>query len=386
MSPDISGSVEPRFEPVRAAFAAAFEGRPTMGAALHVRLRGRPVVDLWGGVADERDGRPWQRDTPSVIFSCTKGLVSILAARLVEEGRLAYDALVTNYWPRFGATGKAGTTVADLLSHRAGLSAPRDDLRFEDILDWDRMVGILADQYPLWCPGTAYAYHAITHGWLAGELIRRGTGLTVGRYFDEAIARPLGVDAWIGLPAAARGRPAHLQVAASITELWQDEALKPGPNWPFRAMTMGGALPAALATPEGGFNDPRLQAAEVPGAGGIATAAALASIWSATVTPTDGVRLIGPGVVDIATRTQSEGPPFFPAEPPYARWGMGFQLDSEARRYLSPRSFGHDGAGGQVGFADPDAQLGFGFVTNWMMGPEDTRATRIIEALRRALG
>ena len=104
------------------------------------------------------------------------------------------------------------------------------------------------------------------------------------------------------------------------------------------------------------------------------------------MTPTDGVRLIGPGVVDIATRTQSEGPPFFPAEPPYACWGMGFQLDSEARRYLSPRSFGHDGAGGQVGFADPDAQLGFGFVTNWMMGPEDTRATRIIEALRRALG
>ncbi|MBK8085516.1 MAG: beta-lactamase family protein [Devosia sp.] len=385
MTAAISGTVEPRFEPVRAAFVAAFRDRPTMGAALHVRVGGRPVVDLWGGVADERDGRPWHRDTPSVVFSCTKGLVSILAARLVEDGRLAYDAPVAQYWPRFGAAGKAGTTVAELLAHRAGLPAPRLDLSFEDILDWDRMADLLADQAPLWCPGTAYAYHAITHGWLAGEVIRRVTGRTVGGYFERAIARPLGADAWIGLPEAMRGRPAHLQVADSLAALWRNEQMKPGPNWPCRAMTLGGALPAALVTPDGGFNDPRLQAAEVPGAGGIATATALAAIWSATVTPTDGVRLIGPGAIDIATRTQSEGPPFFAAEPPYARWGMGFQLDSEARRYLSAASFGHDGAGGQVGFADPDAELGFGFVTNWMMGPEDTRATRIIDALRDAL-
>lgn len=385
MSVAIEGTIAPGFEAVGAAFAAAFEGHSTMGAGLHIRLEGEPVVDLWGGVADERNGRRWTADTPSVVFSCTKGLMSILAARLVQEGRLAYQLPASRYWPEFAAEGKSEATVTDLLSHRAGLSGPRQDLSFEDLLDWDRMVGILANQYPLWCPGTAYAYHAITHGWLVGELVRRVTGQSPGHYFRSLITEPLGVEAWVGLPASEAERPAHLQVAPSITALWADEAKKPGPNWPYRAMTMGGALPADLVTSDGGFNDPRLQAAEVPGAGGIATARALGTIWSATVTPTEGVRLLEPEVVSMATRTQSAGAPYFTAEPPFSRWGMGFQLDSEARRYLGEGSFGHDGAGGQVGFADPGSRVGFGFVTNWMMGPEDKRATTIIDALRQAL-
>ena len=150
-------------------------------------------------------------------------------------------------------------------------------------------------------------------------------------------------------------------------------------------MTRGRALPGALGTPEGGFNDPRVQAADIPGAGGIATADALASIWSSTVTETDGVRLLDPATRALATAVQSEGPPVFPEPPPHARWGMGLQLASEARRVLTSRSFGHDGAGGQVTFADPDARLGFAFVTNWMIGPGDLRATRIIDALRGVL-
>ena len=147
-------------------------------------------------------------------------------------------------------------------------------------------------------------------------------------------------------------------------------------------MTLGGALPADLVTADGGFNKQRIRAAEIPGAGGLASAEALATIWSATVVPTRGVHLLEPAVIAQATQTRSTGMPVFGGEPPYSRWGCGFQLDSEARRYLSDGCFGHDGAGGQVGFADPVRRIGFGYVTNWMMGPEDLRATRILDALR----
>lgn len=385
MSTAVSGTVAPGFEPVAKAFATAFEGRPEMGAALHVRRDGETIVDLWGGIADARTGRAWQQDTPSVIFSCTKGLVSILAARLVEEGRLDYEAPVSRYWPEFAAAGKAGVTVGDALAHRAGLSAPRADLTEDDIVDWDRMAAVLAAQEPLWPLGSGYAYHALTHGWLAGEIIRRVTGRSVGQYFADLVTTPLGVDAWIGLPESERPRAAHLRVSPPLSALWAEEAAKPAPNWPYKAMTLGHALPADLVSETGGFNTERIRAAEIPGAGGIASAEALASIWSATVTPTRGIRLLEPQVIAEATRPRSQGVSVFGGEPPFSRWGCGFQLDSEARRYLDGNCFGHDGAGGQVGFADPQRRIGFGFVTNWMMGPEDQRATAIIKALRESL-
>lgn len=382
MSVAISGFAAPGYEPVTEAFAAAFDGRPDMGAGLHVLRDGETVVDLWGGIADARTGRDWQKDTPSVVFSCTKGLVSILAARLVQEGRLDYEAPVSHYWPEFADAGKSGVTVGDALAHRAGLSAPREDLTEDDIVDWDRMASVLASQEPLWLLGSGYAYHALTHGWLAGEIIRRVTGRSVGDYFAELVTQPLGVDAWIGLPQTEAARAAHLRVSPPLSALWAEEATKPAPNWPYKAMTLGHALPADLVTETGGFNADRIRAAEIPGAGGVASAEALATIWSATVVPTRGVRLIDDAVIAQATRTKSEGISVFGGEPPFCRWGYGFQLDSAARRYLADGNFGHDGAGGQVGFADPQRRIGFGFVTNWMMGPEDQRATAIIEALR----
>jgi CubicO group peptidase (beta-lactamase class C family) len=382
MSVAISGFAAPGYEPVAAAFAAAFDGRPEMGAGLHVLRDGETVVDLWGGIADARTGRDWQKDTPSVVFSCTKGLVSILAARLVQEGRLDYEAPVSHYWPEFAAAGKSAVTVGDALAHRAGLSAPREDLNEDDIVDWNRMASVLASQEPLWPLGSGYAYHALTHGWLAGEIIRRVTGRSVGDYFAELVTRPLGVDAWVGLPQTEAARAAHLRVSPPLSALWAEEATKPAPNWPYKAMTLGHALPADLVTEAGGFNADRIRAAEIPGAGGVASAEALATIWSATVVPTRGVRLIDDAVIAQATRTKSEGISVFGGEPPFCRWGYGFQLDSAARRYLADGNFGHDGAGGQVGFANPQRRIGFGFVTNWMMGPEDQRATAIIAALR----
>ena len=378
----VNGAVAPGFEPVVDVFRASFDGRPAMGAALHVVQNGESVINLWAGIADARTGRVWSESTPSVIFSCTKGLVSIMAARLVQDGRLDYQAPVARYWPEFAAAGKDKVTVGQALAHQAGLSAPRADLTEDDIVDWDSVVAALAAQEPLWPLGTGYAYHALTHGWVAGEIIRRVTGQSVGSYFRELITGPLDVDAWIGLPDDRAGDVAHLQVSPPLSALWAEEAAKPAPNWPYKAMTLGAALPADLVSEDGGFNRQRIRAAEIPGAGGIASAEALATIWSATVVPTRGVRLLDDAVIATATRMQSSGASVFGGEPPYPRWGQGFQLDSEARRYLGDDCFGHDGAGGQVGFADPVRRIGFGFVTNWMMGPEDQRATQILEALR----
>lgn len=386
-----SGSVAPGFEAVAAAFDEAFadaSGDPAMGAALAVLVDGEPVVDLWGGDAGSADSALWQGDTASVIFSCTKGIMAILAARLVQEGRLDYSAPVAHYWPEFAAAGKAEVRVSDLLAHRAGLSAPRVDFATEDLLGWTRATGILAEQEPLWAPGSGYAYHAITHGWLIGEVIRRVTGISPGAYASELLARPLRADLWIGMPREVAGRVAELRVGPSLRRLVDQQAADRDPatiDWPDRAMTLGGVLPPELVGSGIGFNDDRVRAAEIPGAGGIATARGLATVWSSTVATTNGVRVLDDGTIALGTAVQSEGEPIFPVPGPWPRWGMGFQLDSEARRYLGAASFGHDGAGGQVAFADAEHRVGFAFITNRMEAIDDLRATRIIDALRDVL-
>ncbi|GAA1996766.1 serine hydrolase domain-containing protein [Microbacterium pumilum] len=388
MNVQLDGTVATGLEPVRDAFEASFRGKPEMGAALAIRFRGEVVADLWGGLADPSQRIPWRKDTLSVIFSCTKGLVSILAARLVQDGLLDYQAPVAEYWPEFAVAGKSGVRVMDLLAHRSGLSAPREPLELGQIIHWDTVVRQLGAQEPLWEPGTGYAYHAITHGWLIGEVIRRITGRSVGEYFSDLVAAPLNADAWIGLPSRQSARVASMQVGSTLSELTRQQAAARKPDtidWGLQAMTLGLALPPELVAPGEGFNDPAVQAAEIPGAGGISTARALASIWSSTITNTDGVRLLDDATAAVATVPQSEGPPVWDVPAPWPRWGMGFQLDSEARRYLGRSGFGHDGAGGQSAFADPEFGIGFAFLTNQMEAIDDLRATSIIDALRHCL-
>ncbi|MHC9043280.1 serine hydrolase domain-containing protein [Microbacterium saperdae] len=391
MTLQIHGTVAPGFERIRDEFAEGFSEKPHMGAALSILHDGAPVVDLWGGVADERTHAPWSEQTVSVIFSCTKGLVSILAARLVQDGLLDYEAPVTKYWAEFAAAGKEDVRVKHLLSHRSGLSAPRSPLTVEQITDWDHVVRELGAQKPLWEPDSGYAYHAITHGWLIGEVIRRVSGRSVGQYFADLITTPLGVDAWIGLPAHQSSLVAHMQVGSTLAELTAQQAAARNPvetDWSGLAMTLGGALAPELIGPgdEDGFNSPAIRAAEIPGAGGIASARALAAIWSATITNSGGARLLDDETIATATVPQSEGSPVWNVPGPWPRWGMGFQLDSEARRYTTPHGFGHDGAGGQVAFADPAAGIGFAYLTNQMEAINDLRGTRIVDALRAKLG
>lgn len=388
MNTVIHGHTAPGYEKVAEAFADSFVGQPKMGAALAVRVHGESVLDVWGGVADPDTGAAWDDQTVSVVFSCTKGLMSILAARLVQEERLDYEAPVARYWPEFAASGKQDVLVRHVLAHRSGLSAPREILELEDVLDWDSVVAHLARQKPLWAPGEHYAYHALTHGWLIGEVIRRITGVSPGTFFRDTAAEPLKADAWIGLPPEHRGRVARSHVGKSLLELTIEQSRRRIPeavDWNHRAMTLGNAFPDALVNSTGGFNAPAVQAAEIPGAGGIGSARALAKIWSATVVETDGIRLLERTVVETASRVQTEGPPLWDPQPPYARWGMGLQLDSEARRLLTPAGFGHDGAGGQVAFADPIHKVGFAYLTNQMEAGEDSRATSVVDALREVL-
>lgn len=378
MNQDQAGLVAPGFEPVAAAFDAGLPQCHGLGAAVSVRVGGRTVLERWGGVADDRTGRPWDERTLSVVFSCTKGLVAVLAAQLVEQGRLDYDELLTRYWPELGRRLRPSPSVGDLLAHRAGLSAPRADLTLEQVLDPAEMVRVLSDQEPLWTPGSGHAYHAITFGWLAGELIRRVTGQSLGEAFRSLSADPLDADAWIGLPPGQDGRVARL-ICGPV-----GSPTPPGHPWEDRGMTLGGALPLHLVDGDAGFNDPRLWHAEIGGAGGIATAHALATIWSATVVETDGVRLLDEPTVQAATVLRSSGVSAF-GSPSVNSWGAGFMVPNGADQYLAASSFGHDGAGGQIAFADPVHRVGFAYLTNFMGDDADRRGKAVVQALREVL-
>ncbi|MGO4455073.1 serine hydrolase domain-containing protein [Arthrobacter sp. RAF14] len=379
----VHGAVAPGFERTRQAFAQGFEDRPGMGAAVSVYRDGEKVVDLWAGTRDARSGQDWEEDTAAVMFSCTKGLASVLVARLVEQGLVDYDVPLATYWPEFAAQGKDRLTVREALGHRAGLSAVRENLTREQILDWEFMTDLLAAQEPLWEPGSGYAYHSITHGWLSGELIRRVTGRSAGTLFQEVFS-PVSAEAWLGLPAEEENRVAHI----SLSEAYRQgvQAMQQLPN-PFAASgpTLGGALPPELVTEDRGANDRAFHAAEFPAAGAISTARGLAALWSATVRDTAGVTLVAPETLENALRPVSEGPQELDIPGPWAdRFAAGFQLPGTDQDLLSPSGFGHYGAGGQLAFADPTHGVGFGYLSNWME-PDAGRATAVVRALREDL-
>lgn len=240
---DVGGTVAAGFEPVGEAFESNFAERGDVGAACCVYLDGRPVVDLWGGLADARTGQEWAEDTLTLVYSTTKGVTAICAHHLAERGQLDLDAPVSTYWPEFAAAGKEGATVRHLLSHRAGLPAFDTKLAVEQALAWEPAVEALAAQAPLWDPGRRHGYHAVTYGWLVGEVIRRATGRSVGRYLADEIAGPLGLDLWIGLPEAEEGRVARL-IPASLPAFSRDDlaAMPPAQLERLRAMADPGSL------------------------------------------------------------------------------------------------------------------------------------------------
>ncbi|MEU9117080.1 serine hydrolase domain-containing protein [Streptomyces sp. NPDC048483] len=375
-----NGWADEGFGAVADTFSRNFAEFPELGSAVTVFVGGRKVVELWGGIADERTGRAWERDTVVPVFSCAKGIVSLCAHLLVQEGRLDLDAPVSRYWPEFARHGKDALTCRMALGHRAGIPALDTVLGFEEIAAWTPVIHAIEEQQPLWKPDTAYEYHGHVFGFLIGEVIRRITGLTPGAYFREAVGDPLGLRAWIGLPEQ------ELDDRARLVEAEGRPAM-PGPEHLLtRIVTMNGALVFPGVDEPRGWNDPALLGMELPGAGATASASGLARMYAAAVSGIEGhERLLAPETVTDAVREVSSGQGWLGFDAG-TRWGSGFLLDSAAfRPMLGERSFGNDGAGGQFGFGDDEFGVGFAYVANRMIGHGDARANRLIEAVRGCL-
>ncbi|MEW2515196.1 serine hydrolase domain-containing protein [Streptomyces sp. NPDC046870] len=381
----IHGHCDPRFTAVREAFAENFRARGELGAAVAVTVAGETVVDLWGGWADAARTRPWARDTVVNVWSTTKGPVALCAHILADRGLLDLDAPVAAYWPEFAAEGKDKVLVRHLLSHRAGLSGLREPHTLEDLYDWELTTARLAAMAPWWEPGTRSGYHALTYGFLVGEVVRRVSGLRPGAFLEREVTGPLGLDFTVGLPERDSARAAQLvhPPAASRTE---------------QAAVFSQLAPAALAALNNPLvgaaeaNSPAWRAAEIPAANGHGTARAVAALYGvfAGRGSYGGRRILSPQAAERVREGQGKCRDLV--------LGAGFEGDTEVGLGLwlsgpqgsygpDPRAFGHDGFGGSCGLADPDAGVSLGYVMN-RMGPHianDPRKTALVEALYSAL-
>lgn len=362
----VQGFVEPGFGKVAEAFERNFAEHGELGAGFALYADGRRVVDIWGGVADKASGRAWDIDTLQLVFSTTKGASAVCVAKLVDDGRLSYDDKVATHWPEFAAAGKEGITVGELLSHQAGLIAVDRTLTFDDVMAVSPIVEALGAQTPLWEPGSAHGYHALTYGWLAGEVVRRVDGRSIGQFFADEVAGPLGLDFWIGLPESEEARVTTLELAPPPTDPEEIARLKlmyaRGAN-AFRALSLDGVI---RMMPENHFNTRALHATEMPGANGITTAGSLARMYAATVGEVDGVRLLSTETVDAARTERVHGDDLTLLK--NTRFGAGFWLHEPGTPMIQDGSFGHPGAGGSLGYANPELGIGYGYVMNQMAG------------------
>jgi CubicO group peptidase (beta-lactamase class C family) len=387
---EVHGFAEPGYGGVADAFAANFD-EGEVGAAVAVEVGGVRVVDLWAGDAhphgnDQPEGAGrWRADTLAVMFSCGKGVTSLCIYLLVQDGLLDLDQPMAAYWPEFAAEGKDRLTVRQALAHRAGLPVLDGPTTRADVLDWDTMTSRLAAQKPLWEPDASYHYHAVTFGWLAGEIIRRLSGQLPGDFVASRLTDPLGLELWVGLPAEQHGRVATIlpptpspdQLAAPVparTEV--DEFLE-------RTVSLNGGLAAPGQDVFSVFTEPEILSAQLPAANGVATARSLARLYSCAVTGEQ--RLLTRESITDATRPVSSGPSMFDPEDA-SIFGTGFGLEQPDSPLLGPRSFGHGGAGGKQAFGDDDAEVGFAYLNNWFGTDPDTRASSLVDALRASLG
>jgi len=392
----VEGTCTEDFAAVRDEFERNFVQRGEVGASVAVTVEGETVADLWGGVADPATGRAWKRDTIGIVWSCTKGAVALCAHMLVARGQLDLDAAVTEYWPEFGKNGKNRVSVRMLLAHQAGLAAIRDPLPEPGLLDWDLVVDMLAAQEPLWPPGTQHGYHALTYGHVAGELVRRISGRSLGTFFRDEVAGPLRLDFWIGLPEEH-----DVRVAPTIP-VDPPAAGEEVSNFFTQAMTDPTSIPALVAMNSSGMLVPgvidrrEVYAAEIPAANGLANARALAGMYRplALGGRADGIELVDEATLAEATRVASASSIDATLGIP-TRFALGFMKSMDNRSLpgddsvlMSEDAFGHSGYGGSVGFADPVARMSFGYSMNKQgngLGVND-RGHALIDAVYRTLG
>lgn len=393
---DVQGYCDERFAGVADEFECNFVQRGEVGASFAVTVGGETVVDVWGGHADAERARPWEKDTITVVMSSIKGATVLAAHLLTVGGDLDFDEPVATYWPEFAAKGKQGVLVRHLLNHQAGLPAWTDPLPDGAFSDWELVCERLAAQPTMWEPGTRHGYHAFTFGFLVGEVVRRVTGRTLGRFVADEIASPLGLDLWIGLPDGEHDR---------LAPLLPPPLPKPGDKMPVfweRAMSDPGSLPGLIIGNTGGYmvpgawNEPAALRAEIPAAGGVANARALAGLYRAIVHD----RAIGrfqlePEDIARMGAVQSAGGHDASLSSP-GRWTLGFLKAGATPKGVEPAlvtslsedAFGHTGNGGSFGFCDPGCDASFGYAMNQMsmaMGLSPA-GQALVDATYRCLG
>jgi CubicO group peptidase (beta-lactamase class C family) len=386
--PAVAGHATPGFAAVREAFVENFERRGELGAACCVYHRGEKVVDLWGGIRNKATGEPWEADTMALVHSTTKGMAGLVMALAHSRGLLDYDERVSTYWPEFAQQGKGRITVRQLLSHQAGLFALDERPVRSLVADLDRLAIVLARQKPAWPPGTRQAYHGITLGFYESELLRRvdPEHRSLGRFFQEELATPLGLDFYIRLPEeipdSRLARLHRFNMAAALFTLPSALALAAMfPRSRFRRCLSGSELP--------GQSD-RVYARnlEVPAGGGVGTARAIARAYGVFAT----------GGRELGLREDTLRQLMAPAVPPAhgfrdaclkveLQFSLGFAKPDPKTPFAHPSSFGHPGTGGSFGLADPHAQLGYGYVPNRMGSRlEDPREAALRRAMYRSIG
>ena len=373
---DTAGFVQDKYAGAKAAFEANFESGADLGASFCATLEGETVVVLWGGWADEAKTRPWERDTIVNVYSTTKTMSFITALLLADRGELDFDAPVAKYWPEFAANGKAAVKVSHLMAHSAGLSGWKEMISTHDLYDWDKVVGLLAAQAPLWEPGTRSGYHAITQGYLIGEVVRRISGKTIGTFFREEIAEPLDADFWIGLPASEDHRVADLippPPGGAIGDMEQDEIQK---------ITFNNPGVDVMETRTRAW-----RGAEIPAAGGAGNARSVAEIHAilANGGVAKGKRFMSEAGCRKALELQIENVDLVLGMP--ARFGMGFGLAGTTIPAPNPNTIFWGGYGGSLIIIDMDARTTFSYVMNKMGSGTvgDARGFGMIMAMWQAL-
>lgn len=372
----INGHVAPGFESVRGAFAANFANDGDVGASFCATLKGEIVVDIWAGVADAETGKPWERDTIVNVYSTTKTMCALTALLLADRGELDFAKPVAHYWPEFAANGKVAVTVAQLMSHSAGLSGFKEKMAKDDLYDWEKVTDLLAAQAPFWEPGTAPGYHAMTQGYLVGEVVRRIAGVSLGNLFRTEIAEPLGADFHIGLPASEDHRVATLippppgQGIADMTDrpLTANMASNPAIN-PLETRTRA------------------WRAAEMPAANGQGNARSVAIVQTLVANGgvSGGKRILSEDGVRRALESQIQGDDMVLGIP--VHYGLGYGLPGGQMPFPNPNSCYWGGYGGSIVINDLDAQTTFAYAMNKMAGTTvgDMRAFSLAMAMWQAL-